>query len=236
MRPLVLAALVQLASLPAAFGASRFDTPPVDPAAPVASDPVKARVIIPVACASPILTVERVGTAIDVRHQGPENDCPTQPHDRLIEVPLGVLPAGVYVMRLLDVSDPPSGIAVEDEATFTVAESPSACFGSLCLRGGRFIVSVEWTTATDHGAGLPLPLTYETGGFWFFDDDNLEVFVKVIDACEYNGHFWVFATGMTDVGVVLRVHDGVSGRDRTYTRPRGSLFQPIADTQGFECH
>ena len=40
---------------------------------------------------------------------------------------------------------------------------------------------------------------------------NLEIFVKVIDGCGFNGHYWVFASGLTNLGVSLRVTDAVGG-------------------------
>ncbi len=41
--------------------------------------------------------------------------------------------------------------------------------------------------------------TNESGLFWFFDDDNWEMLVKVLDGCGTNGHFWVFLAAATDV-------------------------------------
>jgi len=41
--------------------------------------------------------------------------------------------------------------------------------------------------------------------FYFFSRDNLEVVVKVLDGCSINGHFWVFAAGLTDIPWRLRI-------------------------------
>ena len=108
---------------------------------------------------------------------------------------------------------------------------------SLCLNEGRFRVEALWETLSgDAGTGQAMPLTGETGYFWFFGPDNVEVVVKVLDACglEPFRSFWVFAAGLTDVGVTLRVIDTASGRVREYTNPMGSAFQPILDTAAFE--
>jgi hypothetical protein len=100
----------------------------------------------------------------------------------------------------------------------------------LCLGGGRFAVEVSWTSGSDAGEGHAVPLTADTGTFWFFDDDNVELVVKVLEGCELNDHFWVFAGGLTDVAVELRVTDTAAGQSRTYSSPAGTGFEPILDT------
>lgn len=34
------------------------------------------------------------------------------------------------------------------------------------------------------------------GYFWFFEEDNVEVVLKVLDACSFTDRFWVFAAGL----------------------------------------
>jgi len=109
----------------------------------------------------------------------------------------------------------------------------------LCLVDGRFRVEARWTTQDGgSGPGVPRPLTEDTGTFWFFDPDNLEVVVKVIDACGPFDRFWVFAGGLTNVEVRLTVVDTQAlgtGLDavREYNNPLGTPFAPIQDTQAF---
>jgi hypothetical protein len=105
----------------------------------------------------------------------------------------------------------------------------------LCLGGGRFAVAATWrTTAGDSGAGVPVPLNDGSGTFWFFRDDNTELDVKLIDACEAPfDRFWVFASGLTDVEVVLTVTDTHRGQVRTYFNPQGTPFAPVQDTDAF---
>ena len=51
----------------------------------------------------------------------------------------------------------------------------------------------SWTDFQDRtGAGTALPLTADTGAFWFFDPANVEVLLKVLDGRPVNGQFWVF--------------------------------------------
>lgn len=105
----------------------------------------------------------------------------------------------------------------------------------LHLLGDRFRVSADWRTADGvSGTATAVPLTGETGLFWFFSPGNVELVVKVLDACVPPfERFWVYASGLTDVEVDLTVEDTWTGQSKTYLRPRGSLFAPLADTGTF---
>ncbi len=123
--------------------------------------------------------------------------------------------------------------ALFDQAAFeVVAGGSGTCLQnatSLCLRDGRFRVTAAWSTSAGGGAGYVRPLTADTGAFWFFDAANLEVVVKVLDGCPANGRFWVYAGGLTDLGVTLTVEDTVSGESAVYTSPLGEPFHTVAD-------
>jgi hypothetical protein len=106
---------------------------------------------------------------------------------------------------------------------------------SLCLEGGRFRVRIQWTTTDGKtGAGQAVPLTPDTGYFWFFDASNVEVVTKVLDGCSLGSRYWFFAGGLTDVQAVITVTDTKTAAVRTYTNPQGAAFQPIQDTSAFE--
>lgn len=76
----------------------------------------------------------------------------------------------------------------------------------LFLRDLRFKVEVVWDDPrVGTGQGRAVPLTDESGGFWFFGEENLEVTVKVLNGRAVNDHFWVFIASMTDVGFTLEV-------------------------------
>lgn len=102
---------------------------------------------------------------------------------------------------------------------------------ALVLGEGRFAV-----TATFHAPGgepqpaLPIPLTRDTGTFWFFDRENLELVVKVLEACPVNQRNWVFAAGLTNVGVELTVEDRLAGVTWSRSHQAGPPFPPILDT------
>ncbi|HEX6863324.1 MAG TPA: hypothetical protein VF414_10940, partial [Thermoanaerobaculia bacterium] len=71
---------------------------------------------------------------------------------------------------------------------------------------GRFEVTIDWTTSQGaSGAGQAVALTDESGYFWFFDDELVEVTAKIMDGSAVNGHFWLFLASMTDVEVVVTV-------------------------------
>lgn len=104
----------------------------------------------------------------------------------------------------------------------------------LCLNGGRFRVRTQWREPSGgEGVGRAQPLTVDTGYFWFFDAGNVEVVVKVLDACVPFDRFWVFAAGLTNVEVELVVEDVETGATRTYFNPLDQPFQPIQDTGAF---
>jgi hypothetical protein len=104
----------------------------------------------------------------------------------------------------------------------------------LCL-GGRFLVRASWRAGEAQGFGKPVTLTRDTGAFWFFDRDNLEIVVKALDACNPFGRHWVFLSGLTDVEVEIEVLDAATGARRTYRNEAGEAFQPIFDTDAFTC-
>ena len=118
---------------------------------------------------------------------------------------------------------------VPDRITRAAVGTCAGTDTSLCL-GERFRVSATWMTFGAQGLGHAVSLTADTGYFWFFSSTNVEMVVKVLDACGVNNRFWVFAGGLTDVGVDINVEDTVTGAVATYRNPRGARFQPIQDT------
>ncbi len=105
---------------------------------------------------------------------------------------------------------------------------------TLCLNDDRFEVQVTFSTEQgDSGDGNGVELTNDSGYFWFFDSDNVELVVKVLDACVINSNYWVFGGGLTDVQVTITIRDTFTGFVRTYVNPLGTPFQPITDINGF---
>lgn len=106
--------------------------------------------------------------------------------------------------------------------------------GALCLLDDRFEVTVAWRDPFNGGSGVgtPVPLTGDTGAFWFFDAENLEMMVKVLDGRVINGHFWVFYGSLTNVEFDLTVRDRQTGAVRVYTNPP-FVFASQGDTTAF---
>lgn len=104
---------------------------------------------------------------------------------------------------------------------------------TLCLNDGRFRVEATYETLQGQaGAARVVRLTDDTGYLWFFDASNVEVVVKVLNACS-RGRYWVFAGGLTNVRTVITVTDSQTGARKTYTNPQRQAFQPIQDTSAF---
>jgi len=121
----------------------------------------------------------------------------------------------------------------------TVTPIPGPCTANattLCLNNGRFRVQATYTTpAGQTGPGMAVPQTSDTGLFWFFSANNIEVIIKVVNACTFTGgpRYWGFAAGLTNVQVVLTVTDTQTGKVRTYRNPQNTPFAPIQDTDAF---
>jgi SdrD B-like protein len=104
---------------------------------------------------------------------------------------------------------------------------------SLCFADGRFRVNVSWRDfAGRTGSGTAVPLTADTGAFWFFGPDNLELVLKVLDGRPVNGHWWVFYGALSNVEYTITVTDTVTGTVKTYFNPSGR-FASRADTESF---
>jgi hypothetical protein len=105
---------------------------------------------------------------------------------------------------------------------------------TLCLSSERFRVEVVWTATSigEFGTGQAMPLTADTGAFWFFQPSNIELVIKVLDGRAINGHFWVFYGALTNVGYTIRVTDTATGAIQTYTNPEGQVASR-ADTEAF---
>lgn len=125
-------------------------------------------------------------------------------------------------------------------ATYTLSLSCSGLNGctagaeEICLSDGRFRVTATYAdTSGQSGSAQTVALTDDTGYLWFFAASNVEAVVKVINGCGLNGHYWVFAGGLTNVNVKLTVTDMKTSKSVTYTNPQDTEFQPIQDTSAF---
>ncbi len=147
-------------------------------------------------------------------------------------------PAGTFA-SLGDVAALPGGASTAARSLPDLANATAVnatCAGdptSLCLSGGRFKAQVAWRDFAGHtGAGQAVPLTGDTGYFWFFDANNVEVVLKTLDGRAVNGHWWAFYASLSNVQYVITVTDIVTGATKTYVNPAGR-FASVGDTTAF---
>jgi hypothetical protein len=107
-----------------------------------------------------------------------------------------------------------------------------------CLQLRRFAIDVSFDATIfggPTGSGEPRLVSDESVAFSFFDEAILELFVKVVDGCGFNGHYWVYASGLTNVGVSLVLTDEVGATVYRVENPPGQPFAPVLDIDAFPC-
>ena len=73
----------------------------------------------------------------------------------------------------------------------------------------------------------------EASLFYFFEFDNVELLVKVLDGCGVNGRYWVFGSAATDLEYTVEIKDLANERSRQYGRNGANPL--INDTNAFVC-
>ncbi|HYX21174.1 MAG TPA: hypothetical protein VFA98_10060, partial [Thermoanaerobaculia bacterium] len=145
---------------------------------------------------------------------------------------------GVTVNALARAPGPGGALyaATEGAGVYVFSHDLGPCVpsGSVLCLSTRFQVTAEWRKADgSSGPGTAVALTADTGYFWFFDPTNVEVITKVLDGCATDNHYWVFGSGLTNVGVTLTYTDTSAGVQKSYPNPVGNAFSPIQDTKAF---
>jgi hypothetical protein len=113
------------------------------------------------------------------------------------------------------------------------APPPCGSATALCLTQDRFRVEVSWRVPAQgtSGVGTAIPITDDTGTFWFFTPNNLELMIK----CSTRGHqrslLGLFGA-LSDVAYTVVVTDTVTGAVKRYENPSGRLAS-VADTDAF---
>ena len=125
------------------------------------------------------------------------------------------------------------GACVPDATTLCIDDQPG---------DGRFQVHVAYQTSQGggfQGSGHPIPLStlgVRRGGlFWFFSADNPEMVIKVLFGCPATGHYWVYYSAATNVGLTTTVTDTVSGEVWTRVNPDLRPAPAEQDTSGLPC-
>ena len=108
---------------------------------------------------------------------------------------------------------------------------------SLCLHGDTFRASGTYVVNGEPGAMSPVEMggaSTDSGLFTFFDGENWEVLVKVLNGCEMNGHWWVFSAAATDVSYELSIK-AADGLSKVYRSTGGAPSRAQADVGAFRC-
>ncbi len=122
------------------------------------------------------------------------------------------------------------------QATVVPANNCLPSTDALCLQDDRFTVRTRWRTmfgGTGKAPIVPGLSSDDSGLFYFFDDDNWEILLKVLNGCGVNDRFWVFAAATTNVEYTITVTDTQTQQAKSYFNPMGPAAQPIQDTSAF---
>ena len=76
----------------------------------------------------------------------------------------------------------------------------------------------------------------ESGILYFFDRDNAEVLVKVLDTCAISDYRWVYVAPVTDLAFNLYVDETATGERWTHRNPKGGATATTrSDNLAFPC-
>jgi plastocyanin len=114
-----------------------------------------------------------------------------------------------------------------------VADANTLCMGS----GQRFKATVSWMTGDGRsglGTALPLASNPESGLFYFFGPSNIEMLIKVLNACvpPFNA-YWVFFAATTNVQFTVTVVDTHASKTQVYHNDLNHAALPVQDTAAF---
>lgn len=121
----------------------------------------------------------------------------------------------------------------------TIGGSPSAVCtptaNRVCLNSNRYAVELKYRTpdGTQNNA-TAIKYTENSALYWFSGPDNIEMVVKVLNACGLNSHYWVYGAAATDLQFDLTVTDTKSGKVKTYSHAAGTPAGAITDQATFD--
>jgi hypothetical protein len=153
----------------------------------------------------------------------------------------GLDPGTFYTFRVR--AENPAGLSPysneSGDSTFAVIAPCVPSATDLCLNDNRFQVEALWRTNASSplapAAVVPLPSAPASGLLYFFGADNIEMLVKVLNACVpvLGNKYWVFYAATTNVEFRLIVTDTQTGRRRFYLNPLNRPAPPVQDVEAF---
>lgn len=123
------------------------------------------------------------------------------------------------------IPDPQPGKATECSAGEALT-FPSGIRVSMCWESSKGAQD----NALDYGLDAA-----ESALLYFFERDNAEVLVKVLNGCEINGHHWVFVAPVTDLAFNLEIHDPETDLLWRHRNRHGMTARTRSDTTAFPC-
>lgn len=118
-----------------------------------------------------------------------------------------------------------------------VLDCGSSTATSMCLQD-HFLVTAQYRVGapgTAEGTAHVLGCAGCTGSgiFWFFNVQNWELMLKVINGCGLNDRFWVFNAGITNLFFRVTVLDVKAGVQKMYFNYPGPPAPAVTDTSAF---
>jgi len=131
------------------------------------------------------------------------------------------------------------GLSAQEETRFA-APPPLECTGYknvLFLAQGNVVLSnLRWRIpgTGEIGCGQALPNREDTGHFWFFGRENIELTCKAINGLVLNQKFWIFCGGLTNVEWWVEARNNANPElpGKSYYNPPGQMAS-FADVNAF---
>ena len=154
----------------------------------------------------------------------------------------GLEPGASYRFRVAALGR--DAMALSGTARFTLAAPPPDGANTDCVPAGNVAtlaggydvrMCVEMPSGAQVDASDYHLESTASGLLYFFDRDNVEVLVKVLDGCAINGHRWVFIAPVTTLAFDLEVVERSTGNVFTHRNPRSVVATTVSDTTAFAC-
>ncbi len=198
LRTLTLAALL---CAPAAHAAEDYTSIRIEPEHPTPNDPIHITVTKGERFDPELHLVGVIGNRIEIQYTSYISpDIPPPVVKWTYETTVGPLSAGLYTVEVQEGGFP--GFS----KMFEVA-GPEPELALLATDQSVFTVTVDFAQpgSDQRGTAYGVPVTGQSGYFWFFNKDNAEITVKILDGRAVNGKYWVFLASMTDLQFTARV-------------------------------